>query len=292
MVDLGAARVPFVESVLHPTDFSEASDTAFAHALVVALIRRTRFALLHVTPGTLETSWKEFPPVRRTLERWGLLEAGSPRSAVFDELGMRVEKVAMRGRDPVRSILQHLERDPAELIVLATEGRAGLPRWLHGSVAEGVARQVPSLTLFVPKGAHGFVDAADGSLALRNVLVPVSDDPPADAAIEVARRVVRSIGDGAVPVHLLHVGDAMPALALPDEPACDFRVASRSGNVVDEIVDAAAECSADLVIMVTKGRDGILDALRGTHTEQVLRRVSCPVLAVPLAWTRAYGART
>lgn len=36
--------------------------------------------------------------------------------------------------------------------------------------------------------------------------------------------------------------------------------------------------------MVTAGRHGILDALRGTHTEQVLRRVHCPVLAVPLGY--------
>jgi nucleotide-binding universal stress UspA family protein len=33
--------------------------------------------------------------------------------------------------------------------------------------------------------------------------------------------------------------------------------------------------------MTTTGRDGILDRLRGTMTEQVVRGANCPVLAIP-----------
>jgi nucleotide-binding universal stress UspA family protein len=33
--------------------------------------------------------------------------------------------------------------------------------------------------------------------------------------------------------------------------------------------------------MTTTGRDGILDRLRGTMTEQVVRAANCPVLAIP-----------
>jgi nucleotide-binding universal stress UspA family protein len=33
--------------------------------------------------------------------------------------------------------------------------------------------------------------------------------------------------------------------------------------------------------MATEGHEGILDALRGSVTEQVVRRAPCPVLAVP-----------
>jgi nucleotide-binding universal stress UspA family protein len=38
---------------------------------------------------------------------------------------------------------------------------------------------------------------------------------------------------------------------------------------------------ADLIAMATQGRDGFMDALRGSTTEQVLRATRCPVLAVP-----------
>lgn len=35
------------------------------------------------------------------------------------------------------------------------------------------------------------------------------------------------------------------------------------------------------LLHVGDGADGLLDALRGTTTEQVIRRAPCPVLAVP-----------
>jgi nucleotide-binding universal stress UspA family protein len=56
---------------------------------------------------------------------------------------------------------------------------------------------------------------------------------------------------------------------------------SRSGDVVEEILAAAAECQADLIVMATAGHQGFLDALRGSTTERVLRHAPCPVLAVP-----------
>ena len=78
-----ASTVPLVASVLHPTDFSPASNRAFAHALAIALIRQTELTILHVGPEKgPNVKWTEFPPVRKTMEQWGLLEPASPRSAV------------------------------------------------------------------------------------------------------------------------------------------------------------------------------------------------------------------
>jgi nucleotide-binding universal stress UspA family protein len=286
--------MPIVESVLHPTDFSSASERAFAHALALALIGQTRFTLLHVAAGSAENPWTDFPPVRRTLERWGLLETGSPRTAVFQDLGLRVEKVATRGRNPVDVILEQLEMDPMELVVFATEGREGLPRWLKGSVAEAVARESGTMSLFVPRDARGFVSLEDGRLMLRRILVPVDERPPADAAIEAATRIALAIGGEIVEIALVHVSDGLdegPSLHLPKDPAWHFHESRRRGDPVEEIVTMAEEDDADLVVMVTQGRDGVLDALRGTTTEQVLRRSPCPVLAVPSTRSLAASPR-
>ena len=51
--------------------------------------------------------------------------------------------------------------------------------------------------------------------------------------------------------------------------------------MAEEILAEAGESSADLIVMATDGRDGVLDAFRGSFTEQVVRRAPCPVLAVP-----------
>jgi len=41
------------------------------------------------------------------------------------------------------------------------------------------------------------------------------------------------------------------------------------------------ENSPDLIVMATKGRQGFLDVVRTSTTEQVLRRAPIPLLAVP-----------
>jgi nucleotide-binding universal stress UspA family protein len=96
------SHLPLVQSVLHPTDFSPASERAFAHALAISLLRQTAFTIVHVTSDSADdVQWNRFPPVRKTLERWGLLEKDSPQSAVYEELNMRVRKLALKGRHPV-----------------------------------------------------------------------------------------------------------------------------------------------------------------------------------------------
>ena len=89
---MNEAVVPFVRSVLHPTDFSPASEAAFAHALVVALVRQARLTILNASSGTRADA-DRYPQIRGTLQRWGLLEEGSPRSAIYEQLGMEVRKV-------------------------------------------------------------------------------------------------------------------------------------------------------------------------------------------------------
>src|SRR5437868_13787616 len=126
---------PIIDHILHPTDFSEASLTAFHHALKAALIVKARLTLIHVTD---ENSGEvmDFPGVRAALERWGLLPEGSPRSAI-QQLGIEVRKVVAGRRAPVEAVLEYLEQRPADLIVLATHQHEGRAAWLqHRSIAK------------------------------------------------------------------------------------------------------------------------------------------------------------
>jgi len=281
--------VPLIDSILHPTDFSEASEAAFAHALALALRREARLTLLHTTedkPG--RDVWTRFPAVRETLERWGLLNQDSPRSAVYQELGVTVSKVSLKGRKPISTILGFLDKNPTDIIVLATQGLDGLPRWIQGSTSESLARRSATATLFVPAGCKGFVSLGDGSVHLHRIMVPVDRQPDPRAAIEFATRAARTLGEGTVENTVVHIGDERkaPEFDLPQEERLSWTISHRSGGAVDGILSAAEEIDPDLIIMVTEGSDGILDALRGTTTENVLRQATCPVLAVPTVWIR------
>jgi nucleotide-binding universal stress UspA family protein len=262
---------------------SDASERAFAHALAIALFRRASLALLHVTSGE-HRDWRGFPAVRKTLERWRLLPPGSAQEDVFAALGVSVSKVAISSAFPALAVVNYLSEHPTDLLVVATEQREGVARWLQGSKAEAMARWSRTMTLFVPDDApNGLVSAASGDLTVDHVLVPVDRSPDASAAVEFARRVAELGGDGQVAITLLHVGNdaSMPPLAAADGPGWAFERVCRPGNVVDEIVAAAEQLRANLIVMPTAGRHGVFELLRGSTTDRVLRRAPCPVLGVP-----------
>ena len=157
-----------LKSIFHPSDFSTASEVAFAHALKLAVVAKTRFSILHVTDNKA-VAWQDFPGVRNTLERWNLIPKGSPKSAVT-ELGVKVEKIVLEG-DPVKACVNFLDRHPTDLIVLAVHQSDGRMQWLRKGVGKPIAKAAGELTLFIPHGIDGFVSLQDGSVSLRNILI-------------------------------------------------------------------------------------------------------------------------
>jgi len=212
-----------------------------------------------------------------------LLPKGSPRSAVGD-LGIDVRKAIMPRGNPVEGVVNFLTKSPAEMIVLATSQRRGVSRWLSSSVAEPIARGAMEMTLFIPGQATGFVSPEDGSVSLKNILIPVAASPRPQPALEAAARLVKSLNLSEGTFTLMHVGDAasMPAVRTPDVPGWSWNNELRSGDVIQSILDGSDTTRADLVVMTTDGRDGFLDGLRGSHSERVLRQSGVPLLTVPL----------
>lgn len=272
-----------IDSVFHATDFSAASELAFAHALRIAVAARCELDILHAGDGRDGPRWQDFPSVRGMLEAWGLLEPGS-RPEDVGRLGLHVEKVEARGMQPVEAIRGYLRDHPAQLLVLATHGREGLPRWIHTAVAEPVAREAHAATLFVPHGARGFVSQEDGGSDLRRILVPVDREPRAQPAVAMATALARALGASQLRLVAVHAGAAGDMLAVhppADGSGVTFEREARDGPVLDAILDAARDHDAQLVAMTTRGHHGFLDVLRGSTSEQVVRRAPCPVLAIP-----------
>jgi nucleotide-binding universal stress UspA family protein len=279
----GTSDTPMIDSILHPSDFSEASEVAFAHALKAALIAGSRLTLFHVSPD-MTAEWSDFPAVRQTLERWGLLPPGSPRSAV-PALGIDVRKIIARERNPVSSLLRYLDTEPTDLIVLASHRHDDGTHWLQKSVAAPVARKGGQATLFVPHGVEGFVSRRDGAVSLGRILIPVAAAPHAQPAVTAAARLVSRLSRPTGMFTLLHVGAAgdMPAVNRPHVNGWQWDSVTTGGDVVETILDTARTTNADLMVMTTDGRNGFLDALRGSHSERILRRIPCPLLAIPEA---------
>ena len=141
---------------------------------------------------------------------------------------------------------------------------------------------------------------------IQHILVPTDLTKRAEAAIAYATSLAAPLG---ARLHLVHVLEEPFAtagpyeFALPDTPdrrelryqrAC-HRLAEtaacapssltvttevRSGGAADEIVKAAVDYGADLIVMTTHARSGLDHLVKGSIAERVLRRARCPVLAV------------
>jgi nucleotide-binding universal stress UspA family protein len=268
-------------AIAHPTDFSEASAAAFAHALRIALTAKCPLYILHVSTDAAKDDWASFPHVRHVLANWGLLDKRESPAAIYAKLGVKVVKAEMMPMRTVDGVLHFLHDHPADLIVLATEARQGVARWLHGSVAEALSRTAMTPTLFVPGKARHFVDPISGKLHLRRVLIPVDHAPRPTAAVAAMMGFAHRLAGMAAEERLLHVGHKPPPVQSQAEPNRPLPVTLSQGDVVDAIVTAANEWPADLIGMPTAGHHGFLDALRGSTTERVLRQAPCPMLAVP-----------
>lgn len=157
------------------------------------------------------------------------------------------------GDDVADDLIERLRQARPTIVVLGTHARHGVDAVIHGSVAEAVARNLDVPTLIVPNHAHAFV-AADGSLALRRIVIPTRN--------ELDER--RAKGAANVLLELLGLDVSIEVSAAP---------------LRDLISSATTEGS--LIVMATHGHDSVRDVVRGSNTEHVIRDAACPVLCVP-----------
>jgi nucleotide-binding universal stress UspA family protein len=211
-----------------------------------------------------------------------MLPPDSAKEAIFS-VGLDVQKIATPQADPAPTVLQYLGEHPHDLIVLATHQRDGFDRWTHKQIAEPIARRSGEMTLFIPHGSEGFISLESGAASLRNILIPVDHSPDPQIAVNGAVTLAHTLECHGIVFTLLHVGEEgrFPEIIMPKREMWQWRKLCKQGNAERQILQAADECRAELIVMTTQGHHGFLDALRGSTTERIVRNSNCPVLAVP-----------
>jgi nucleotide-binding universal stress UspA family protein len=135
-----------VNTILHPTDFSECSKRAFQLACTVARDTGARLVVLHVVEIPEPVSGVEMLSLPNELNMEPMqkrLEELHP-----DDPKIKMERRLVRGVAPDQ-VLKLAEEIGADAIILGTHGRTGLARLLMGSVAEQVTRKAvcPVITI-------------------------------------------------------------------------------------------------------------------------------------------------
>jgi universal stress protein A len=139
---------------------------------------------------------------------------------------------------------------------------------------------------------------------IRKILVPVDFSPPSSKAFTYALRLAKESGAGLTLIHILSATPAVfadlavsPACA-EEEKSCaehNLRALSRSaraagvaktksifrsGLASHEIVEAAEDLDADLIVIATHGYTGWKHFCIGSTAERVVRAAHCSVLVV------------
>jgi nucleotide-binding universal stress UspA family protein len=132
--------------ILVATDFSDYSKEALDYAIYLAKQFDGGLYLLHVFEMPPYSHPGVSPGMQPDVQRWiqGLREEAEKRLTVLKEefapQEVKIHPVFKEGNAFIE-ILKAAEEIPADLIVLGTHGRTGLPHVLLGSVAERVVRK-------------------------------------------------------------------------------------------------------------------------------------------------------
>ena len=130
--------------------------------------------------------------------------------------------------------------------------------------------------------SRGFVDEQTGACRLSRILVAVDRDPDPTPAVRLAAQLATALDSHACEIRLLHLGTAeeLPTIKMPTGTQLQFKWVTRTGHAVPGILEEAQSQPSDLIVMATSGRHGLLDAIRGSTTEQILQESPYPILAI------------
>lgn len=142
--------------ILVPLDGTPLAEQVLPHVRVLASVGgKPTITLLKVVPREYpdivegETTNKVVDPMERLLmgARQYLERVALPLKS--DGLTVRTEVVV---RQPVEAIVEYAQREGVDLIAIATHGRGGLGRLMHGSITEAIMHATPAPMLVVRAG--------------------------------------------------------------------------------------------------------------------------------------------
>jgi nucleotide-binding universal stress UspA family protein len=281
------------KNILFMTDFSPAAGAALPFAAELARRYGARLYALHVRPPavnpmTSSMSWTRLEEAARAEDEQHRKDLGSAFK------GIRPEILIKEG-DLWSNLTAVLEEDNVDLIVIGTRGCSGIRKFVLGSTAEEIFRQVscPVLTvgpnalvsgkrdgeisriLFATDFSQESNTAAPYAVSLAQecqaylTLLHVIEEPKTGELIQAAELVESS-------AQLLR--NLLPAEA---ELSCVPEYLVEQGVAADKILEVAVRCRAELIVLgVRQASGGAATHLPIAIAHKVVSHAACPVLTV------------
>ena len=278
-----------LRNVLFATDFSPASMRALPYATGIAQQFGSKLYVAHVVPP------EDYPSGLNSYDESahaGCRQAENKLKSALDSASCRgLSCEALLGSGDIWIGLSNfMRRNATDLLVMGTIGRAGVRKFLLGSVAEEAMRESPCPVLTVGPECH-----AAQEIEFRNILYATDFSPDSLAAAPSALAFSKNYRSRLTLLHVLE--------GLPESPYLDAQMARvrlrelvpQRGDVGPEpevmvemgapakvILKAAADTASDLIVIGARGAGALprLASHFGSVAHKIVCRAVCPVLTV------------
>ncbi len=305
------------QRVLVPLDGSELAEAVFTYAKELAGRLDLEVILLYVgDPARQEFIPMRQAYIERAADIVRRQSRAVQKKTGIQPGGKRVE---VRGEIaegyPAEEILRFADDKAVDLILIATHGRSGRKRWTIGNVADKVLRASKVPVWLVSSGIPD--ETPYDKWPSKTILVPLDGSELAESVLPHVEALAKQRGAEPLDVTLLRVCEpptpptyygpdfsgvplnwgqyvqqetdrdkqvAKEYLAGIEERLKDIGISVRSevivGKAADDIVDYANKNPFNIIVIATHGRSGLSRWVYGSVAENLLRRVSSPILLV------------
>ena len=272
------------KNVLLATDFSAASKEGLKTAIAIAKRFDSKVFIVHASQSVF------YPAVYPGLGGMPVEPPASPVPALMEEFasyhGLRCVKhqTLTRFGSPVTVVNDVVREQSIDLVVVSSHGATGADKVLFGSVAENLVRHANCPVMVVGprvKTEH---------MQYSSILLATDLSP---AGIQAARYAIALARDMGSRITLLHVVPEplaerssayesaccqLKALLPSDaECWCEPKLRVEVGDPAEEILEAASQDEAELIVMAVE--HGLLaDHAPWATFSRVVREAKCPVL--------------
>ncbi|MFI4931972.1 MAG: universal stress protein [Burkholderiales bacterium] len=250
-----------------------------AEQLAAELARRCGASLMIVLPLVSNPEYEAQAPQLAARAEAETAERLAQLSAMTKAVGVPAELHARRGPEPYREIVDEARERGADLIIIRRRGRRGLlANLLLGEMVRNVVAHAPCSVLVAPRGAR---------MWSRRVLVAIDPQSTDMTPVAIAAAIA---ADCALPLSVVGVADAAAdatqqaekALQRAGSTARAFGIPAdgvvRTGRPHQQILAAAQELGADLLVIGRHGDDALARAWLGGVAQKVIGLADLPVL--------------
>jgi len=300
------------QSILVPLDGSPLAEEAIPIALAIAERARSKVKLVLVHHPLLMEPGPAYIKLELAMQKADREYLRSVAARLRERLGRALSSAVLQG--PVAQTLARYIRElGTDLVVMTSHGRGGVRRAWLGSTTDQLVRtsEVPILVVRAREG-----NAAEPSVGLTEMLVPLDGSPLAEAVLEPAAALAR-LWDGEIslvqvvrpvvltsdPLLPFPSGYADQATAIRREAAQDYirdvaerlresgvkasGVAVLGGGIAETLLNLARPERVSLVAVATHGRGGLRRLVLGSVADKLVRAAEVPVLVVRPAARRS-----